>query len=275
MAAAALNEKVVQPDTTFLSTGALRLENPYQPGVYSVFRDWRAHGLVDLQRALAVSSDEYFYIVGGGFGSQEGLGITRIDTYMQRFGFGLPTGINLGNEAAGTVPSPDWKAETFPNDPEWRIGDTYHTSIGQYGFQVTPVQAVRAVASIANGGLLLTPRIDTTYARYGARSIDVPDDYLRIIRGGMRDGVANGGTAAGLNTPYVAVAGKTGTAELGVKKDFENSWVTGFFPYDNPRYAFAVVMEHGPIGNLYGATYVMRQLLDWMHGNTPEYLSDE
>jgi len=91
----------------------------------------------------------------------------------------------------------------------------------------------------------------------------------------MRQGVADGGTAAGLNTSAVDVAGKTGTAELGSKKQFVNSWVIGFWPYEKPKYAFAVVMEKGPVHNLIGATYVMRTLLDWMAVNTPEYLKNE
>jgi penicillin-binding protein 2 len=82
------------------------------------------------------------------------------------------------------------------------------------------------------------------------------------------------GTAAALNVDYVKIAAKTGTAELGVKKDFVNSWVTGFFPYESPRYAFVMMMEHGPVHNLIGAPYVARQMFDWMNIYTPEYLKD-
>jgi penicillin-binding protein 2 len=255
-----------------VSTGALRLENPYSPGVYSVFKDWKAHGAVNVEQALAVSSDEYFYYLGGGFGKQQGLGIDRIDKYMTMFGFGLPTGIALSGEKSGNIPSQKWKAETFPDDPTWRVGDTYHTSIGQYGFQVTPLQIVRAVASLANGGLLLTPRIDANDTPYGARTLDLPTKHYVTVRAGMRDSVLYG-TAVGLNAPYVEIAAKTGTAELGVSKEFVNSWVMGYFPYKSPRYAFAVVMEHGPRGNVYGATFVMRQFMDWLHEHAPEYLS--
>jgi len=73
----------------------------------------------------------------------------------------------------------------------------------------------------------------------------------------------------------IEIAGKTGTAELGSRKQFVNSWVIGFFPYESPKYAFAVVMEKGPSSNLVGATYIMRQLFDWMAINTPEYLKNE
>ena len=271
LASAALTEGIVRPETSFLSTGSLRLANPYQPGQFSVFTDWRAHGTVDMRRALAVSSNVYFYYIGGGFGGQEGLGITRIEQYMRLYGFGMPTGIALEGERDGIIPSPAWKEKTFPNDPDWRIGDTYNTAIGQYGFQVTPLQAVRAVASIANGGLLLTPRIETMYTQYGARELPISKAHFDVVREGMRDSVREG-TAQGLNVPYVEVAGKTGTAELGVSKDHVHSWSMGFYPYDTPRYAFVVLMEHGPRKNLIGGTYVMRQFLDWMKLHTPEYV---
>ena len=102
-------------------------------------------------QALAVSSDVYFYSIGGGYGDQKGLGIANIEKYAKLFGIGIKTGVDLPDEKGGTIPSPEWKMKNFKNDP-WRIGDTYHTAIGQYGFQVTPIEMVRAVASIANKG---------------------------------------------------------------------------------------------------------------------------
>ena len=73
------------------------------------------------------------------------------------------------------------------------------------------------------------------------------------------------------SVPFVKVAAKTGTAEVGITKKRVNSWVTGFFPYDNPKYAFTIMMEEGPRDNLYGGVFVMRSLLDWMNNNTSEY----
>ncbi len=273
MASAALNEQIITPHTTVLSTGALRLANPYHPGQYSVFKDWKAHGLVDLRKALAMSSNVYFYYIGGGFGEQEGLGISRINKYMNLFGFGMPTGIALPGERFGTIPSPEWKAKNFPNDPDWRIGDTYHTAIGQYGFQLTPLQAVRAVSAIANGGTLLTPRIETKFTPYTMRQINIPDTYLRSVREGMREAVKNG-TAKGLNVSYLNIAAKTGTAEIGAKKDYVHSWVMGFFPYEKPKYAFVVLMEHGTKKNLFGGVYVMRKFFDWLHANDSKYIEN-
>ena len=79
------------------------------------------------------------------------------------------------------------------------------------------------------------------------------------------------GTGKALNFPFVEIATKTGTAELGVEKTNVNSWVTGFFPYNNPRYAFAVVMEKGSVHNLIGAVAAMKEVFEWMNVNTPEY----
>jgi len=270
IATGALAEHVIDPSTKILSTGSISLPNPYDPAHPSVFKDWRAQGWVDMEHALAVSSDVYFYEVGGGFENQKGLGITMIDTFMNLFGFGddLPGGFFAGT--AGTIPTPAWKAANFNGDA-WRIGDTYHTAIGQYGFQVTPIQAVRADASLANGGILLTPSI--IKGGDGSPGIDLHLDQnnLNIVRAGMRLAVTEG-VAGVVNAPYVDVAAKTGTAQLGARKQFVNSWVTGFFPYQNPQYAFAIIMEKGPVANTMGATYAMRQTLDWMDANRPEYL---
>ncbi|MBX4199933.1 hypothetical protein KW790_00515 [Candidatus Parcubacteria bacterium] len=272
MALGALSEGVIDPLKKLLSTGSISLPNPYDPEHPSVFKDWRANGWVDMRDALAVSSDVYFYEVGGGFQDQHGLGISNIDKYFSMFGLTEETGIDLPGETSGVIATPDWKNIHFPGDP-WRIGDTYHTSIGQYGTQVTPLEAVRWVGSIANGGDLLVPSIlqgGRAPDQRLFRHVDLPETDFQVVREGMRRGVT-GGVAVSLNMSDVHVAAKTGTAELGSKKQFVNSWVTGFFPYEDPHYAFAIIMEKGPVENLVGGPYVMRQTLDWMATNAPEY----
>jgi penicillin-binding protein 2 len=221
--------------------------------------------------AIAVSCDVYFYEIGGGFENQKGLGIVNIEKYARLFGFGDKTGIDLGDEKQGIIPSPEWKIINFKGDP-WRIGDTYHTAIGQYGFQVTPVEIARAVGAIANNGKLLTPHLilNDTEKEKQISVLDLKKEYFDVVHEGMRAAVTYG-TAVALNVPYVQVAAKTGTAQLGVAKNKVNSWVIGFFPYENPKYAFAIMMEAGPSTNGVGASSIMRQLLDWMSINTPEY----
>lgn len=268
MALAALQEKIIDPSKQILSTGSITVPNPYYPELSSVFRDWKALGWMDMRHALAMSSDVYFYSVGGGFGDQKGLGINAIDSYLKLFGFAGDISNGFFKDKVGTIPTPEWKAANFNGEP-WRLGDTYHTAIGQYGFQVTPIQAVRAVASIANNGSLLEP---TIFVGSPVQKTPVPIDQknFTIVKEGMRLGVEEGITSA-LNVPYVDVAAKSGTAELGVTKALVNSWITGFFPYEDPHYAFAVIMEKGSRDNLTGAVFVMRGLLDWMSQNTPQY----
>ena len=270
MALGALTENVISPNKQILSTGSISIPNPYYPNLRSVFNDWRPQGWVDMRRALAVSSDVYFYEIGGGYQDQKGIGIANIEKYAQMFGLNTPTGIDLTGEKFGTIPSPAWKARMFNGEP-WRIGDTYHTVIGQYGFQLTLVEALRMVASIANNGTLLTPHLVVDPKRDFPRSqVPISSNHFSIVREGMRDAVTSG-TETGLNVSYVNVAGKTGTAEIDAGKKYINSWALGFFPYEKPRYAFAVVMERGPHANTIGGVFVMRQMLDWMHAHTPEY----
>lgn len=277
MAVAALTEDVISPEKKILSTGSLRLANPYSPGQYSVFGDWKAHGWVNMRQAIAASSDVYFYVIGGGFGDQKGIGIANIDKYMRLFGFGSKTGTAIPGEKEGTIPTPEWKERKF-GEP-WRIGDTYNTSIGQYGFQVTPLQAARAVGALATGGLLVTPTLfpDDAAALSSAKRVELDQAAVQVAREGMRMCVTDltHGTCKITNSPDVQVAAKTGTAELGITKALVNSWATGFFPYDDPRYAFAIVMEKGSRDNLVGATFAFRQLVDWMAQNTPEHLKAE
>jgi len=275
LAFAALEEKIISPEKEIISTGKIEIPNPYDPSKPSIFRDWKAHGATDMRRAIAVSSDVYFYTIGGGFGNQKGLGVERIKKYLELFGFTKKTGFDFEKEAIGIIPNPEWKEKTFDGEI-WRLGDTYNTAIGQYGTQITPIQAVVATAALASRGKLVTPSILFTATSTIASGTKIEGDFknFEIAKEGMRMSVLEG-TAAGLNMGAVKVAGKTGTAELGAQKQFVNSWVIGFFPYENPKYAFTVVMERGPVHNLTGATYVMRQLLDWMSVHTPEYLKSE
>lgn len=276
IAMGALSENIISPQKQILSTGSLSVPNPYNPDKPTVFRDWKAHGLVDMRRAIAVSSNVYFFEVGGGFGDQKGLGISNIEKYMRMFGFGEKTGIESYGEKTGVIPNPTWKKSLFGQEEEWRLGDTYNTSIGQYGVQVTPLQAVRAIGAIANGGQLLYPTLIKPNDAY--RSLSTPvslnEDYFEIVREGMRMTVTEG-TAQSLSFPYVKVAAKTGTAELGLTKSTVNSWVVGFFPADNPRYAFAVVMEKGRANNQVGATLIMRDVFGWMQLYAPQYFTEE
>ncbi|OGG86033.1 hypothetical protein A2392_01020 [Candidatus Kaiserbacteria bacterium RIFOXYB1_FULL_46_14] len=280
MAYAALSEGVISPEREITSNGELIIPNPYDPKNPTRFGDWRAHGATDMRTAIAFSSDVYFYIVGGGLpksaapqagmGEFTGLGIARIDKYMKLFGFSSLTDINFPGEQAGLIPTPEWKKEVF--DEDWYLGNTYHTAIGQFGFLVTPLQMLRAVSSLANDGKLLKPRLvkdpEPEYV-----DLNLNKEYLNVIHEGMRKAVVGeGGTVRGLDLKYVEIAGKSGTAELGNDNAHVNSWVMGFWPYEEPRYAFVLLMERAPRSNSLGAGWVMREVFNWMKENRPEYL---
>ena len=293
----ALNEGIITPDKQIESTGQLKVPNPYKPGEFTIFKDWKVNGWTDMRRAIAVSSDVYFYEIGGGFPGQKGLGIDRIDKYAEMFGFGSSIQNNYFTGKAGVIPTQDWKKQNFNGDI-WRLGDTYNTAIGQYGFQITPIQAVRAVCAIANGGYLVTPTLTmaSTTSEYTVQGIPKSLSELsnfgledqkqsknkvaindssdfNVVRDGMRMTVTDG-TMKALDVPYVKVAGKTGTAQLGTLKKYINSWATGFWPSEKPRYAFAVILERGPADAQYGSTAIMRLLLDWMNVYARQYIAD-
>ncbi len=268
LAAGAFNDGLISPDKIIVSTGSISIPNPYDPSRPSIFKDWKALGPMNMRSAIAYSSDVYFYSIGGGFGDQKGMGIERLKHWYEAFGFTDITGIEIENENSGFIPTPLWKEETY-EDP-WRVGDTYNTSIGQYAVQVTPLEAVRATAAIANGGTLLRPTLIHDDVPEG-RSIDISQESLRIAREGMRMGVTEG-TSVGLNAlSYVKASGKTGTAQLGVNNEWYNTWAVGFWPYDNPKYAYAVVMERAPAGTAIGGIYVMSQTFSKMRQTAPEY----
>lgn len=273
----ALNEGIVDPNKSFLSTGQLVIPNPYNPEMDSIFRDWKkeGHGYTDMRKGLAESVNTYFYIIGGGYKDQKGLGIHGINKYAQMFGIGsAKTGVDIDGEKVGNVPSVEWKAKLFPGDP-WRLGDTYHTAIGQYGFQVTPIQMLRAVAGIATRGTLVTPHVlkDMESSKLTKVTLDIPSSKYTPVQEGMRM-VVTDGTAQSLNIGEVHVAAKTGTAQVGVSKSQINSWAIGFFPYEHPRYAFTVLMESSPSTNKIGAANAIADLLKWMALYAPEYFKD-
>lgn len=267
-AAGALTDGVITPDTVITSTGSISVPNPYDKAHPNVFKDWKVLGPLTVRTGIAYSSDVFFYTVGGGFGPIKGLGIDRLDYWFQQFGLTSSTGIQLAGEKTGFLPSPAWKLATFKE--KWNIGDTYHTAIGQYAVQVTPLEEARAIAAVANGGKLVTPTLLKDQAPI-TQTIPVSAADLEIVREGMRIG-ATEGTSVGLNDlSFTHIAGKTGTAQLGFHNEFYNSWAVGFFPYEHPKYVYVVVMEKGPAGNAIGGIYVIHQFLTALHAAAPEY----
>ena len=262
-ALAALQENVISANKVLYTTGKLEIPNQYNPKLKSIFRDNANHGAVDMRKALAVSSNVYFYEIGGGFGDQKGLGISNLEKYARMFGLGQKTGINISGEREGNIPSIAWKAKKFPGDP-WRVGDTYNTAIGQYGFQVTPIQMVRAVGAVASRGVLQTPNILKLSTKPEGVRLPIDDSAYTVVQEGMRRSVTEGTTTA-LNNETLHVAAKSGTAQIN-NNTRVNSWVEGFFPFENPRFAFVVLMENGPKVSS-GAVHAFRPVIDLFIAN--------
>ena len=261
VAAAALQERVVTPQTIIVDSGAIAVTSQYQPGQAFIFRGWRPGGLgpMNVRSALAWSSNIYFYTVGGGHGNISGLGEERLTSYYRQFGLGETTGIELPGEITGRVADAAWKRQHFGQD--WFVGDTYNISIGQGDMLVTPLQLAVANAAIANGGNLLRPRLlyrvgeDIISQPSLKRKLDISSTNLQIVRDGLRQVVTSGTTCECVfkDVP-VKVAGKTGTAQTTSDESRRpHAWFVAYAPFDNPKFLGTAMLEEGSGGSQYAA----------------------
>ena len=271
MASGALQEKIISPDKKINDIGYIEVRSQYDPSVVWRFGGVEPHGWVDMREALAVSSNIYFYTVGGGYENQQGLGPARIKEYLELFGWGAKNGVDLPGEFQGFIPTPEWKKENI-KEPWWD-GDTYNLSIGQSYLQVTPLQVASAYCAIANGGTLYKPQIAQKIVNASnsseiikefkpeiIRSNFIDQENLQIVREGMRDGVRYGSSVS-LNSLPVKSASKTGTAETS-KDGFYNAWSSTYAPYENPEIVLVVTIEN--VEGLKAATLpVAKEVLDW------------
>ncbi len=295
---AVIEEGVVTPDQKINDPGKIQLENRYypnDPGQAQTFVCWKkdGHGEVDFIHAIAWSCDVYFYKVGGGFQDEVpgfGLGITRLGAWMKIFGLGQPTGIELAGEAAGFIPTPAWKRQTWGEN--WSTGDTYNSAFGQGYVLATPLQMLGVVNAVANNGMRPTPTLvreiidadgrvvkgfqpmytdmhqavaDYWKTTYGVDYPATLDHTLSLVQQGMRGAVTfEGGTALAAQTdylPYVPIAGKTGTAEfcdnIAAALDQcipgnwpSHAWFMGYAPYGNPEISVVAFIYNGGEGSI-------------------------
>jgi penicillin-binding protein 2 len=263
-AAGALQEGVINENTSFLSNGGLRIGEWFFP-------DWKAggHGQTNVRKAIAWSVNTFFYYIGGGYGDFRGLGIDGLVKYAKLFGLGQITGVDLPGERSGFVPTAEWKQE-IKGEP-WYIGDTYHFSIGQGDLIVTPLQVANYTAALANGGTLYQPHLVSRLLDSGNSLVKeikpkiiasnlVDQDKMKIVREGMRETVT-AGSARSLSILPVSAAGKTGTAQWSTKKE-PHAWFIGFAPYDQPKIALAVLVEEGVEGSAI-AVPIAKDVLNW------------
>lgn len=224
------------------------------------------HGPVNLEQAIEGSCNVYFFHVG------LQAGIDAIYHMATALGLGAKTGIELDAEVSGLVPNEAWKRRVY--EDAWRDGDTCNVSIGQGAVLVTPLQMAVLTAALANGGTVFRPRLVigvrgeegetfTSSAPEILNRMNWEQRYIDVVRQGMRDVVMSPhGTGKSARIDGVVVAGKTGTAEFGRKTDRQrHAWMVAFAPYDNPKYAIAMLVDEGVSGGETAGSR-MKQLLE-------------
>lgn len=256
IAAAGLDAKIITKTTSVLSVGGIHIGSWFFP-------DWKSggHGRTNVVKAIAESVNSFFYILGGGYGNQKGLGIGSLASYLGRFGFGAKTNIDLPHERVGFIPTPEWKKEV-KKEP-WYIGDTYHLAIGQGDFLVTPLQMSVMTTYFANGGKSYRPRMVGEMPSQIFRENVVSAESVSLVREGMRQTI-KAGSGRRLNTLPVSSAGKTGTAQWGSEKP-PHAWFIGWAPFDNPQIALTILVEEGEEGSRSGVS-VAYDFLKWYFG---------
>jgi len=242
-AAALLESSAVNPQESFHCQGFLNQPDRQRCEIY--VRQGIGHGDVTMSDALCVSCNVYFFHFAGQMGPRP------LADWANRFGFGRPTGIDLPGEAAGIVPSPENIAQ-LEGHP-WRTADTQSMAVGQGSLTATPLQVLRMIAAVGNGGRLVTPHVTEEVRDRGTetresgqqQTLSLSSHTLETIREGLRRVVADEkGTGHGtIYLESVAVAGKTGTAETG-EDQASHAWFAGYVPADEPRLAFVVALEH-------------------------------
>lgn len=287
---------IYPPGSTFKPFVAMAgLENanrlpPYRisdPGYYSLansrhrYRDWKpdGHGFVDMQKAITVSCDTFFY------GLALDLGIIRLTDFVRHFGFGAKSGIDIRGENAGLLPTPVWKMRRFKQP--WYQGETVIVGIGQGYTVVTPMQLAQATATLANNGVSMRPHmVVAMQSPVTGRTVRVAPvvqdrialkaENIAIVKQGMMDVTLPGGTAAsvGANAGY-SIAAKTGTAQvIGIKQNAkydsrsinerhrDHALFIAYAPADNPSIALAVIVENGGHGGS-AAGPIARKVMDY------------
>jgi penicillin-binding protein 2 len=260
-AIAGLESGIITPSTQLRCTGAFPYGN-------RDFRCWKegGHGALSLHRAIAESCDIYFYQVG------LKVGVDLIAHYADEFGFGKLTGISLPHEKSGTVPSSSWKKKRF--GVPWYSGETLSFSVGQGYLLTTPLQLLMLISGIANGGKLFLPQVvEKVEDVYGKTLKEYPpvelgkanvsQKTLEIIQDALKGAVNDPhGTGSACLLKEVKVAGKTGTAQVvALPEDFkrgemnriplkfrDHAWFVAYAPFEDPKIAVVVLVEHGGFG---------------------------
>ena len=298
-ALAAMQEHVIGPGTTLPCTPSFTVAG-------QKFLNWdpNANGWITLPTALAESCDTFFYQVGYAF---YGLPPSRghaLQLWASRFGFGSNTGVDIGPESPGLVPTPEWRCVHFGGPPcrgyvdrIWKPGYSVQLAIGQGDLTVTPLQMARFYALIANGGELVTPHLveDVEDPNSGAilrqfvpqppTPSGVDPAALQVVQEGLYEATHSTiGTSYGVFGAFpIPIAGKTGTAEKLIKLPgytyqvkFNQSWWCGYGPYDTPKIVVCAVIENGGHGGTAAAPAALQVFQAYFHkkSTTSQHASD-
>mgnify|MGYP001174582673 CR=1 FL=1 len=269
IALSALENNVIKPSYRIQDHGHYVVAN-------HVFHDWvpKGHGIVDLEKAIMVSCDTYFYILA------KKMGINLISNAFSEFGLGQKTGIDLPNESSGLVPTPEWKQ--FNRGASWYVGDTIITTIGQGALLSTPIQLACVTALISNEGFYYVPHLlkgttDISGHQHQPSHIkkvirDYDPKHYELIKRSMKKVISdpNGTGHYYFRNRSYSVAGKTGTtqitshhsqrADAPIPLHLENhSLFIGYAPVDHPQVIVVTIVENSELS----AATVSRKILDF------------
>lgn len=234
MTTALLSENAISPDKKIDCDGEIEYGNR----IFRCHIKRPGHGPLDLKNALAQSCDVYYWTVG-----RDNLGVDRISSYANEFGFGQSAQVDLPSQTVGFVPTPQWKERKFHE--KWLGGDTMNMSIGQGYVLASPLQIADMAAMVVNGGTIYKPHLlkevrdPATNAVLSVKerevllTSDISPEVFEQVRQDMRYVITNGTAQIPLKNKVVQLAGKTGTAEVGLL-DHWHSWMVVYGPYDAP-----------------------------------------
>ena len=299
-ALAAMEEGLISPYQTLPCTGAYEAKG-------QIFKNWdpSVNGPMNMQTALAASCDTYFYRLGYYF---FGLPPDRghpLQAWASRFGFGESSGVDIGPEEPGLLPTPEWRQATYTKETDpccweidrlWKPGDSIQLAIGQKDLLVTPLQMARFYAMIANGGKLVTPHLVADVEEPGNRNSPAKvlrqfsppaprpsgvDPYaLRVVQDGLYAAThSEYGTSTGVFGSFpVGIAGKTGTAEKVVQLPgysglLDQSWWCGYGPVEKPELVVCALIENGGHGGT-AAAPAARKVFEQYFGTEGGYVED-
>jgi len=253
MSTAGLESGVINLDSKYEDTGIIKVGD-YSYSNWQWSRSGVANGLINIVTAIQKSNDIFFYKLGGD------LGLDRIKIWMDKYGFGKKTGVELAGELDGIAPNESWKKET--KGENWFLGDTYHLSIGQGDLSVTPLQINQMTNIMANHGVKCKMSI-LRDIKPECQDLKLKSDTWETIITGMKEACKPGGTAWPLYNFKTQIACKTGTAEVGDGSNDTHAWLTAFAPADDPQISITVMVERGGEGSDTAAPIVGDILKEW------------